>query len=59
MLYQLVVGKSDLSVPFGLFTSHPRSFVQLDTKVIDLEGTLVAEENDELVDPLLNLEDKV
>ena len=46
-------------MPFGLFTSHPRSFVQLDTNVIDLEGTLVAEENDELVDPLLNLEDKV
>ena len=48
-----------MSKPFGIFTCHPRSLVSLDGTIGDLEGSLVVEENDDLTDPLVDLEVEV
>lgn len=55
MLYQLVFAMSDILGCFGIYTSHPHSLVELDCEVSYLEGTLIVEEDEGLVDPLLSL----
>lgn len=50
---------SNLSKPFGIFTQYPRSLLRLDVLIACLEGALVVEEGDNLIDPLLSLRDEV
>lgn len=52
VLYEYVFCNSEITSSFGIFTGHPRSFVSLDTAVAEVEGMLVVEEDEELIDPL-------
>ena len=46
-------------MPFGLFTCHPRTLLSLDVAIANVEGILVTEVGEHLIDPLLCLGQKV
>ncbi len=54
LLYQFVFVKSCLDGPFGIFTTYPRSLLDMDSdsESTPFPGVLIVEEGENLFDPL-------
>lgn len=52
ILYEFVFSHSNICGSFGVYSTYPRCFIELDKLVRDTEGILTVEEGEGLIDPL-------
>lgn len=59
VLYEFVFSNSEICSPFGIYTCHPRALIQPESAVTGLDGALIVEEGENLIDPFALVEYKV
>ena len=56
VLYEFVFSNSEICSAFGIFSCHPRELVALDKSINDVDGMLIVEEGEDLLNPFTFIE---